>query len=109
MSHSADRPMPWWARLAAVLAVLVLVLRVLHAVYDKSPCNDEPKHLITGHTFLRTRLCCQGGNNTPMTALYAIPEMVLDTPIRSESLPAVHVRYLRARLMNLPLLLFLAF
>jgi hypothetical protein len=108
MAQTLDRAMPWGARLAAAAAVLVLVLRVLHAAYDKSPCNDEPKHLITGHTFLRTRLCCLGGNNTPMTAVYAIPEMVFGTPIRSESLPAVHVRYLRARLMNVPLLMLLA-
>ncbi|MFO0982706.1 MAG: glycosyltransferase family 39 protein [Planctomycetota bacterium] len=100
--------MPRWARAVAVVAVAVLCARVLHAMYDKSPCNDEPKHLITGHTFWRTRLCCLGGNNTPMTALYAIPEVVADTPIRSHSLPVVHRRYLRARLVNLPFLILLA-
>ncbi|MEW6741519.1 MAG: hypothetical protein AB1486_02075 [Planctomycetota bacterium] len=95
-------------RALAGTLVLILVARVVTIAWDKSACNDEPKHLLTGVAYLANGWCCLGSNNTAFAAWSALPELFLGAPEPAWGGTATHWRYFRARLMNLPLVVLLA-
>jgi hypothetical protein len=67
-----------WLMAAAVLAG-VFVGQSLFAATRWSLCNDEAKHLVTGWYALRGD-CCRGIDNTPGTAVWALPIVAAGYP-----------------------------
>ena len=63
---------------AAAIAALVVTFAAACLVDARthSLCNDEAKHLVTGFRVLERRECCLGGDNAPLTALFALPAWV---------------------------------
>lgn len=68
MAGDATRP-------AAAIALLVMLfaLACVTAARTHSLCNDEAKHILTGYRVLERQQCCLGGDNSPLTALFAVP------------------------------------
>src|SRR5262245_52223958 len=108
----ARQPAAW---LAISLCFLLFALRVAHVAWESSPTFDEPKHLATGFTLLARGWCCLGRDNTPLTALNALPlylrgEVPLISSSDAKSIKAgtepaalLRPRYFMARMMQLPL------
>lgn len=67
-----------WLVATIVLAAAFLVQGLL-AASRWSLCNDEAKHLVTGWYALRGH-CCLGIDNTPGTALWALPLIAAGYP-----------------------------
>jgi hypothetical protein len=108
----ARRPAAW---LAISLCFLLFALRVAHVAWESSPTFDEPKHIATGFTLLARGWCCLGRDNTPLTALNALPlylcgQVPLISSSDAKSIKAgadpaalLRPRYFMARMMQLPL------
>jgi len=61
-----------WRLLAAIL-VIVFCAQCILIARGNSLCNDEGKHLVTGWWLLKHRQACLGVDNSPLTALFAVP------------------------------------
>lgn len=68
-----DRRRRRWRR--ALLGALcgAFVAQCLYTASASSLANDEAKHLFTGWWLLQTGNCCQGIDNSPLTAWFALP------------------------------------
>jgi len=69
MAGDATRP----AAAAIALLVMLFALACVTAARTHSLCNDEAKHILTGYRVLERQQCCLGGDNSPLTALFAVP------------------------------------
>ena len=61
----------------AGLLVAAFILQTAAAARVLSLCNDEAKHLVTGWWHAQTRECCLGVDNTPLTAWFALPALLM--------------------------------
>lgn len=58
---------------AATLLVLAFLCQGFSAAVGNSMCNDESKHIVTGWWLLKHREACLGIDNSPLTAVFAVP------------------------------------
>ncbi len=58
---------------AAALLIVAFCAQSILIARGNSLCNDEGKHLVTGWWLLKHRQACLGVDNSPLTALFALP------------------------------------
>ncbi|MBT3378840.1 MAG: phospholipid carrier-dependent glycosyltransferase [Lentisphaerae bacterium] len=58
---------------ATSLLVVAFLAQGFSAAVGNSMCNDESKHIVTGWWLLQHREACLGIDNSPLTAVFALP------------------------------------
>jgi hypothetical protein len=71
-----ERMKSYVAPALAGLLVAAFVLQAVASARVHSLCNDEGKHLVTGWWHAKTRECCLGVDNAPLTAWFALPALL---------------------------------